>query len=106
MHVPFHYDDRLGIEIPTLTAPWDAYPRETQQEVLYRWEQSRGQIPKRISEIEMKINEKQNSLYEEMNFEQSCRLNREISELASVINDLWIWYRTGDDVEVKAPVKT
>ncbi|SES17161.1 hypothetical protein [Salisediminibacterium halotolerans] len=105
MKVPFHFDRRLGIQIPALSASWDTYPRDIQEEVLYQWEHSRGHIPERIREIEEEINEKQQRLYEETDFDRSCRLNEQISERASVITDLWIWYRTGENIQVKQRTK-
>ncbi|OQP01541.1 hypothetical protein B1689_04345, partial [Geobacillus sp. 44C] len=41
-------------------------------------------------------------LSDENDFERSCRLNSEIAELASIINDLWIWYRMNQTVSMRA----
>lgn len=93
----FVYDERLGIPLPQLDGDWDQYDVGTREQILLQWEQVRGQIPDRIVRLEQQINRKQRMLYEEEDFDASCRLNSEIAELASVINDLWIWYRTQQD---------
>ncbi|WP_075982563.1 hypothetical protein [Bacillus massilinigeriensis] len=98
MEGQFRKDDRLGISIPILAMEWDEYPLEMQQDILFHWETIRGSIPDRIAELEKEINLKQAELYDESDFERSCELNNEIAELASVINDLWLWYRTHQDI--------
>jgi hypothetical protein len=89
----FSFDHRLGILLPDLPVDWDQFSKETQAEILFHWEQIRGSIPDRISELENEINHKQAQLSDEGDFPHSCRLNSEIAELASIINDLWLWYR-------------
>lgn len=101
MEAYFAYNERLGIQIPALSDEWEHYDKHTQQEILLYWEKIRGEIPDRIFHLERTINQKQACLEEEMNFKKSCRLNSEIAELASIINDLWIWYRTNQDVTAK-----
>lgn len=99
MHMNFFvFDERLGINLPCLEQEWDDYTEEQQRTIVFQWEQIRGSIPTRIFEIEHVINVKQASLNTEENFLLSCSLNSEIAELASVINDLQIWYRVGQDV--------
>jgi hypothetical protein len=90
----FSFDQRLGIPIPELKDEWEDYHQDEQHSILYYWEQIRGSIPDRIAELEKQINQKQAMLSDENDFPRSCELNREIAELASIINDLWIWYRT------------
>jgi hypothetical protein len=97
----FMHDERLGIDIPALHDSWEEYDKQTQQEVLLHWEKIRGEIPDRIFALEKAINEKQACLEEEMNFKKSCQLNSDIADLASIINDLWIWYRTNQNVTTK-----
>lgn len=94
----FQHDERLGIQVPALKREWHDYSMDEKQEMMHRWEMIRGQIPDRIQELEKTINRKQFELDREEDFEQSCRLNTEISELASIINDLWLWFRTVPDV--------
>ncbi|MFD3445309.1 hypothetical protein ACFDTO_11990 [Microbacteriaceae bacterium 4G12] len=94
----FILDERLGIHIPYLEKDWENISKNDQHTILLQWESIRGHIPDRIKELECTINTKQHQLDNEGNFEKSCILNREISELASVINDLWIWYRTNQDI--------
>jgi len=98
----FAYNQRLGIRELHLTKEWRTYSLEEQQEILMHWEQVRGSIPERIKVFETVINQKQNLLYEEENFNISCILNSEIAELASAINDLWLLYRMDQSVEKKA----
>ncbi|MDQ0196999.1 hypothetical protein [Neobacillus ginsengisoli] len=98
----FSFDQRLGIHLPELTVEWDQYSKQTQQEILFYWEQVRGSIPDRIAELEKIINQKQAQLSNESDFPRSCILNSEIAELASIINDLWIWYRANQTISAKA----
>ncbi|ADC48763.1 hypothetical protein BpOF4_03485 [Alkalihalophilus pseudofirmus OF4] len=93
MDVEFVYDERLKISLPRFHTAWDELEEIRQAQILRMWEEIRGNIPERIKELEELINEKNAALSEEMNFEHSCLLNTEIAELASIINDLWIWFR-------------
>ncbi|MCM2531419.1 hypothetical protein NDK43_02105 [Neobacillus pocheonensis] len=97
----FSFDQRLGILLPEFALEWDQYNKQTQQEILLYWEQIRGSIPDRMAELENIINQKQAQLSNESNFPRSCILNNEIAELASIINDLWIWYRTNQTISAK-----
>ncbi|MCF6138220.1 hypothetical protein [Pseudalkalibacillus berkeleyi] len=102
MNYSFHRDDRLGICLPVLNEPWERYSLETQEIILSKWESIRGRIPDRIKEIEQGINTKQLQLNNEENFERSCQLNSDIAELASIINDLWIWYRMDNHLSARS----
>ncbi|MFJ5715936.1 hypothetical protein [Neobacillus sp. NPDC093127] len=97
----FSFDQRLGIFLPDMTEEWDDYSKDTQQEILFNWEKIRGSIPDRIFELENEINHKQAQLSDENNFARSCQLNSEIAELASIINDLWLWYRANQTISEK-----
>ncbi|MBM7584953.1 hypothetical protein JOC86_001490 [Bacillus pakistanensis] len=97
----FLYNPRLQIDIPHLEMKWLDYNESTQQYILEHWEKVRGMIPDKIIEFEGRINHKQDALAQEEDFEKSCQLNHEISELASRINDLWIWYRTTPEIKKK-----
>lgn len=97
----FSFDERLGIPVPAFKKEWDEYSKDEQQEVLLLWENIRGSIPDRIKELEQLINRKQAQLSHEFDFSISCRLNSEIAELASIINDLWLWYRVNQDIGEK-----
>jgi hypothetical protein len=101
MEEHFSFDHRLGIFLPNLTEEWDQYNKETQQLILFYWEQIRGSIPDRIFELEEIINKKQAQLSDESNFPRSCKLNSEIATLASIINDLWLWYRVDQNLSAK-----
>ncbi|MGD6855554.1 hypothetical protein [Bacillus infantis] len=94
----FILDKRMGIAVPVLDGEWEEYPQEDRQEILYIWEKIRGGIPDRISELETQINRRQDRLADEENFELSCKLNSEIADLASIINDLWLWYRANQEI--------
>ena len=100
MSYEFIYDNRLGIELPKFYQDWDDLQVSTQEEVLSQWEIIRGHIPDRIFDLEQEINKKQAELNNEENFQRSCSINSEIAELASVINDLWIWYRTNQSISL------
>lgn len=101
MNESFNFDQRLGIEVPEFAEDWDYYPIKMQQEILFHWEKIRGKIPDRIAELEIVINRKQAQLSDEDDFSRSCELNSEIAELASIINDLWIWYRVTPTISEK-----
>jgi hypothetical protein len=101
MNKDFTFDNRLGISIPDLQRSWDLYSIQEQQEILMTWERTRGRIPDRIADLEAIINRKQHELGEENDFPRSCLLNSEISDLASIINDLWLWYRRNQNVTTK-----
>ena len=100
-HIHFQMNKRLGIPLPELVQPWERLSLEEQSDILEYWEQIRGRIPDRIIALEKDIIHKQDALDQEENFETSCMLNSEIAELASAINDLNIWYRTQQDMDVK-----
>ncbi|MDA5110513.1 hypothetical protein FOI68_00695 [Brevibacillus sp. LEMMJ03] len=97
----FQYDERLGIRLPVLYHDWDEYSPEERASMLLEWEEIRATIPDRIIQLEAIIIEKQKQMFEEENFARSCELNSEIHELASVINDLNIWFRVQQDYETK-----
>ena len=98
----FSFDERLGIYLPDLTNEWDEYNKETQQDILFNWEQIRGSIPDRIADLENHINHKQAQLSDESDFKRSCQLNSEIADLASIINDLWLWFRANQSLSAKS----
>lgn len=94
----FQMDNRLGILLPVLDKDWHQYSLKVQEGIIAEWEIIRGHIPDRIKELEVTINAKQAQLDTEENFNLSCQLNSQIAEMASIINDLWIWYRTNQNV--------
>ncbi len=95
----FAYNERLGIRVPRPTDDWDALPRSLREAMLAQWEQIRGNIPDRVKRFEDEIKIRQAMLDEEEDFAASCRLNSDIAELASRINDLHIWFRTQQDLD-------
>ncbi|UHA72595.1 hypothetical protein [Paenibacillus sp. 481] len=97
----FVRDKRLGIDVPVMDGQWEDVPWEERADILMRWEEIRGRIPDRIQELERMIVVKQAALYEEEHFETSCKINYEIAELASMINDLHLWYRLHQEFDSK-----
>ncbi|MDQ0340349.1 hypothetical protein J2S00_003158 [Caldalkalibacillus uzonensis] len=101
MAFQFKLNERLGIHIPILERDWDDYSLAEQAQILKQWEHYRSDIPGRIKELERLIERKQEALNEEADFECSCRLNDEIAELASIINDLNIWFRIQEETQTE-----
>ncbi|WP_409302160.1 hypothetical protein [Peribacillus sp. SCS-155] len=97
----FIFNGRIGIDIPKADLDWENLDADSQQEILVRWEKIRGTIPDRIKELERNINEKQERLNDEEDFSVSCTINTEIAELASIINELWLWYRINQNISYK-----
>lgn len=93
----FILDERLGIRLPMLDLEWEAYTNEERADMLLEWEEIRATIPDRILQLESVIIEKTRQMSEEDDFARSCELNSEIHELASIINDLNIWFRVQQD---------
>lgn len=98
MNIDFIYDSRLGLSIPRINEHWDELEQDTQERIVSKWESIRGTIPDRVKTIEKEINLVHKALTEEENFERSCELNLEMAELASIINDLWIWFRMNPSI--------
>ncbi|PEL12548.1 hypothetical protein [Bacillus sp. AFS017336] len=94
----FSYDERLGIFLPSLKLDWEDYSFDQQQMILTEWEYIRGEIPDLIKRLEFSINDKQEKLNHESDFVLSCKLNSDIADLASIINDLWIWFRSNQQM--------
>lgn len=74
------------------------YSTEDKEEILNEWENIRGFIPDYVRSFEKEIEYKQSLLDNEENLDISCQLNHEISELASIINELWIYYRKEESI--------
>ncbi|MFA9557944.1 hypothetical protein ACERII_11610 [Evansella sp. AB-rgal1] len=89
----FHKDDRLGISLPKLEKEWVGYTTEEQSEILSIWEKERAKIPDRIKELENSLHRKTDMLLTENDVEAMVQHNSKIVFLASIINDLNIWYR-------------
>ncbi|KIL38589.1 hypothetical protein SD70_25610 [Gordoniibacillus kamchatkensis] len=101
MKYAFVPDVRLGIPLPVLEVDWEDLSAAEQADILLQWEHIRGRIPNRIFELERVIIDKQSRLDREDDFPASCRLNSEIAELASTINDLHLWFRVNQEMEQK-----
>lgn len=93
----FIYNERLRIYLPELHLYWEQYSEQERADILMEWEQIRGRIPDRIKDFESIIIKKQEQLNKEEDFIASCDLNFQISELASCINDLHLWYRLNQE---------
>lgn len=98
MQYRFIDNPRLGIPLPEIDLPWEQLSAREQEEILFLWEKIRATIPDRIMELEQSIRKKQSLLDQEENFDLCCQLNREISELASIINDLNLWFRINQEL--------
>lgn len=96
----FCYDERLGLALPSINVEWETLPAEERSQILYAWEQIRGTIPQLITNLEVQIIAKQNELDHEDNFLLSCRLNSEIARIASQINDLHLWFRVHQEIDM------
>ncbi|QJC51580.1 hypothetical protein HGI30_08465 [Paenibacillus albicereus] len=97
----FAPDARLGIDLPRLDRNWDDYDAAEQMGIVEQWELIRGRIPDVIFGLERRIVLLQRELDDEEDFVRSCRLNSDIAELASRINDLHIWYRVNQEIEAR-----
>jgi len=95
----FVYSERHDIALPSLETDWDELPLACRIAILSKWEMIRGTIPDRIKSLEDVIRVKQQLLFEEDDFAESCLINGDIADLASRINDLNIWFRTRQDLE-------
>jgi hypothetical protein len=98
MSYTFDLDRRLGIPLPQLLKDWEDYSEYEQADILLQWERIRGTIPEQIKRLERMIILKQDQLNGEDHFPTSCRLNSEIAELASTINELHLWFRVNQDI--------
>ncbi len=96
------WNERLGIPLPQLDRDFEEYSDREQASILLRWEEIRGTIPDRVKQLERVIIQKQNQLNVEDNFRESCRLNSEIADLASTINELHLWFRVNQDMDARA----
>lgn len=102
----FQFDHRLQITLPVLDDCWEKLSQADQEAILLKWEQIKSLIPDRIAELEQIICYKQEKLSGEANFQHSCLLNTEIADLASIINDLWLWYRKELYISTHKPKKS
>ncbi|MNZ55263.1 hypothetical protein D3C78_731860 [compost metagenome] len=97
----FEWSERLSIRLPVLELDWEQYEPLEQTAIIEQWEMIRGAIPDRVMEFERRIRLLQMQLFEEDDFEKSCILNANIADYASRINDLHIWYRIDQQMEVR-----
>lgn len=101
MRYQFALDERLGIRLPVIHLDWEEYSKDERDDILLEWEEIRAKIPDRIIQLEAIINVKQAQMFTEDDFARACELNSEVAELASVINDLNIWFRVQQDYDTK-----
>lgn len=93
----FLHNERLGIRIPQFDLDWDEYNQQEQISIIREWEKERARIPDRIKDIELKIEEMQDLMFE-IEFEEYIKIHEQIVDMASAINDLNIWYRTEGEI--------
>jgi hypothetical protein len=93
----FKYNERLEINTPYMYVDWEQLTQEEQYQVIYRWEKVRSQIPDRIKYLEKMIQERELKLQIEDDFQSFCQLSKEISDLASRVIDLNLWFRTQEE---------
>ncbi|MDQ0256865.1 hypothetical protein J2S74_004287 [Evansella vedderi] len=89
----FQEDERLGISLPKLERTWEDHTLKEQTKILSYWEKERAKIPDRIKELEVLVKGKTNDLLLENDEQRMIELNNEVIYLASIINDLNIWFR-------------
>lgn len=93
----FKFDERLGISLPFFEGEWESLSNLEQIKIINQWEKERAKIPDRIKELEQKILDMQETMFD-MSFEEYCEIHKEIVSLSSTINDLNIWFRTHGEV--------
>lgn len=96
----FDFVPKLGIHVPTFHLDWDEYSIKEQLDIIHQWEKERAKIPDRIKEIEVKIGELQDKMFE-MEFDEYCVIHDDIINMASAINDLNIWFRIEGELSRK-----
>lgn len=94
----FKYDERLNIKLPILNLEWEQYDEQDRMDILEKWEIIRGSIPDQIKAFEAIIGNLLARLNKETDFNHSCSLNSQISEVASCIHDLNVWYRINQQI--------
>lgn len=89
----FSEDKRLGISLSKLDKPWDKFTHQEQTKILSYWEKQRSKIPDRIKDLEKEVKVKTWGMLQENDERKMIQLNNDIVYLASIINDLNIWFR-------------
>jgi hypothetical protein len=87
----FVHDERLGIPVPVLTHDWLDYSIAEQEAMIARWESIRARIPDRVKALEGVINQHQEEISVEEDWDRVCDHYEEVYRIASIINDLNIW---------------
>ncbi|MDB5085407.1 MAG: radical protein, partial [Bacilli bacterium] len=94
----FQFDERLGIELLIVYEDWDAIPKKVREQIIFHWEDIRGRIPDRIKTLDHQLEEIQQTINQEQNWERICDYFTESHTIATIINELNIWYRTQQEV--------
>ncbi|QPC47225.1 hypothetical protein [Mangrovibacillus cuniculi] len=89
----FVYDQRLDLHVPLKTIPWEKLSNDETKAIEVFWETERGKIPTKIKSLDQKMERIQEYLSKEESFKKACEWNDALSNLASIVNDLWLWYR-------------
>ncbi len=95
----FKFDEKLGINIPIFEKEWEEFSVQEQLKIIQVWEKERASIPDRIKELEKKIDQLQELMYE-IEFNEFIKIHEEIVDMASAINSLNIWYRTEGELTI------
>jgi hypothetical protein len=91
--MPFVMDERIGIEIPNLSIPFEQLPRAQQEEMLVKWEGIRSGIPDQIMKFERLIENLLEKVHHEEDWDVVAAHFEIISDYASRIAELNAWRR-------------
>lgn len=97
----FRRDERLGIDLPDFTVPFEQLDVTDQEDVLIRWETVRARIPEQIMRFENVIEDLLAAVHEEEDWDVIAMHFAEISDYASRINELNTWRRVDQGLHVK-----
>lgn len=89
----FYLDERLGIELPDLSTPFESLTHAEQEDVLVRWEYIRARIPEQIMKFEHVIEDYLEKVHHEEDWDRIAGYFGEISDYASRIHELNTWRR-------------
>ncbi|RIV28603.1 hypothetical protein D2Q93_02295 [Alicyclobacillaceae bacterium I2511] len=89
----FRHDQRLGIELPDLTTPYDELSHTQQEELIAYWEGVKAHIPDQIMKFERDIEGLLQVVHHEEDWDIIAAHFADISDLASRINELNMWRR-------------
>jgi hypothetical protein len=96
----FVIEPMLNIEVPNPATNWEAYDERELSEVAFYWERTRETIFARIQAFEEALQDKQTELDRCDEFQLSCQLVQEISELSEKLLKLnqWLYWNDADNI--------